>query len=748
VVELAGRLESGASFLVRDDRERPYFYVAAADASRVADTGRARVSPSSHRSMDGTPVARVEVSVPGEVPPLRDRLTKMGIGCYEADVRFATRYLIARGVRGALEILGSWRSRPGIDRVYANPVVAPGSWSPELRVLALDVETDPEASRLLSVALHGCGASEVLLLSPSAGRAPRGVLPAGSERELVVALSRRVAELDPDVITGWNVIDFDLTVLARAAGRLGVPLALGRGPEPLRLRPARGGRRSREAFVTGRVLLDGIDLLRGAFVKLEEYSLETAARAVLGEGKTLAGPDKARQILELYRSDPERFAEYNRTDARLALEILERLRLLPLAVERSRLTGMTLDRVGGAIASFDFLYLSELGRRRIVAPSVRAAAPGEESFGGHVLEPVPGLHRNVLAFDFRSLYPSVIRTFQVDPLGLLPPDHGERDAIVAPNGTAFRRGPGILPKLLDELVPTREAAIARGDRITSHAIKILMNSFYGVLGTPACRFYDPAVAGAITALGREILLWSRDWFLRRELQVLYGDTDSLFVASDRSVPENALAQGAELAAQLNGDLSEWLRERWEVESHLELRFERLFLRLLLPATRQGGAGARKRYAGLVADEVVLVGLEAVRSDWTPLAREVQRELYARLFRDEPVEDYLRGVVGELRCGARDQQLVYTKTLRKPLDDYTATTPPHVAAARKGGVAPGRRVRYLVTRSGPEPAEAAASPIDHEHYVQKQVRPVAEPVLNVLGLDFDRVVGDPTQLSLF
>jgi DNA polymerase-2 len=703
--------------------------------------------------MGGAPVARVEVALPGDVPPLRERLTRMGIECYEADVRFAVRFLIERGIRGSLSVSGAWRPGVGVDRLYRNPVVSPGDWCPTLRALALDVETDPEARQLLSVALHGCGVSEVLLVLPRGRRAPRGARAVEGEGELIGELCRRVAELDPDVITGWNLIDFDLTVMARVAARRGVCLALGRGPEALRLRAARGGRRAREAFVTGRVLLDGIDLLRGAFVKLEEYSLEAAARSVLGEGKTLTGTGRGARIVELYRSDPERFAEYNRTDARLALEIVERLGLLPLAVERSRLTGMTLDRVGGAIASFDFLYLTELGRRLIVAPGVRGGAPGEGSFGGHVLEPVAGLHRNVLAFDFRSLYPSVIRTFQVDPLGLLPPGDGEPDPILAPNGAAFRRGPGILTGLLDELFPARAAAIGRGDRVTSHAIKILMNSFYGVLGTPACRFYDPAVAGAITSFGREILLWSRDWFRDRGLEVLYGDTDSLFVASSCPSPEAALVQGRDLASRLNRALSASVAQRWRVESRLELRFERLFLRFLLPAARRGEAGARKRYAGVTAGEpegeIVLVGLEAVRSDWTPLAREVQRQLYARLFRDRPVEEYLRGVVAELRAGRLDGELVYTKALRKPLAAYTATTPPHVAAARKLGAAPGRRVSYLITRNGPEPAACPLSgPVDHEHYVQKQVRPVAEPVLAVLGLDFDRVVGDATQLSLF
>jgi DNA polymerase-2 len=204
--------------------------------------------------------------------------------------------------------------------------------------------------------------------------------------------------------------------------------------------------------------------------------------------------------------------------------------------------------------------------------------------------------------------------------------------------------------------------------------------------------------------------------------------------------------------ELNAELSAHVASTWRVESRLELQFDALYLRLLLMATRGGTAGARKRYAGLVrqGDEAQLVftGMETVRRDWTDLARRVQRELYARLFHDRPVEEYLKDVVAQVRAGQHDTALVYRKGLRKKLESYTAATPPHVAAARKMAGKPGWVVEYVITVAGPEPAAERAARIDHEHYVQKQVRPVAEPVLAILGLDFDRVVGDDVQLELF
>jgi DNA polymerase-2 len=202
---------------------------------------------------------------------------------------------------------------------------------------------------------------------------------------------------------------------------------------------------------------------------------------------------------------------------------------------------------------------------------------------------------------------------------------------------------------------------------------------------------------------------------------------------------------------LNRELAAHVQERWRVLSRMELVFDRLYLRLCLPAMRHGTAGARKRYAGLVGDgaagRVVFTGMEAVRGDWTELAKQVQRELYARLFADQPVEAYLREVVARLRAGALDERLVYRKSLRKPPAEYTASTPPHVAAARLAGQRRGR-VRYVVTTAGPEPADAPHAPFDYEHYVEKQLRAVAEPVLALLGLDFSQIAGSRQQLTLF
>jgi DNA polymerase-2 len=354
-------------------------------------------------------------------------------------------------------------------------------------------------------------------------------------------------------------------------------------------------------------------------------------------------------------------------------------------------------------------------------------------------------------FDFKSLYPSVIRTFNIDPLSYVA-HPGASDALLATEGGAhFRRASAILPGILDQLFPQREAAQRAHNEVAAHAIKILMNSFYGVLGTPACRFYNPALANAITGQGRHLLQWSQRWFESRGFKVLYGDTDSLFIHSGINAAEPGCERGAQLAQDLNRELAAYTETRWRVASRFELKFEKLYLQLFLPRIRHGTSGARKRYAGLLhssqPDAIEFVGMEVVRSDWTELAKRVQRELYLRLFRQQAVDHYLAEVVAQVRRGELDDALVYRKNLRKEAESYTATTPPHVAAARKSNQSPGSMVSYVITSAGPEPTDNVQHPLDREHYVTKQIRPVAEPVLGALGLDFERVIGDNRQLDL-
>jgi DNA polymerase-2 len=319
--------------------------------------------------------------------------------------------------------------------------------------------------------------------------------------------------------------------------------------------------------------------------------------------------------------------------------------------------------------------------------------------------------------------------------------------------------------------------------VASFVYKIIMNSFYGVLGASGCRFAGSELAGAITSFGQHILTWCRDFLESRGHRVIYRDTDSLFVlqprCADRPQEQQPLsACGAELAAEVNAELAGYLRGRWQVEPRLLLEFEKVYERFFLPPMRGEEAAARgraKSYAGLEAlpegrtaapdgaeapaeeaqayrARIEVKGMEAVRRDWTDLAHEFQLRLLELLFRRDPpaaFREYIAATVQDLQAGRLDDQLVYRKALRKPVAEYTRNTPPHVKAAEL--LEPGDRrglIRYLITVAGPQPAGRLSAPIDYGHYVEKQLKPIASAFAEALGTDLPTLFGAERQLSLF
>ena len=181
----------------------------------------------------------------------------------------------------------------------------------------------------------------------------------------------------------------------------------------------------------------------------------------------------------------------------------------------------------------------------------------------------------------------------------------------------------------------------------------------------------------------------------------------------------------------------------------------------MPTIRGADTGSKKRYAGMIqeggAQRMVFKGLETVRTDWTPLAQQFQQELYLRIFRNQPYQDYVRETIARLMNGELDEQLVYRKRLRRPLAEYQRNVPPHVRAARladEHNLKLGRAqqyqqrgtIKYVWTTSGPEPADYQQSPLDYDHYLTKQLQPVAEGILPFVNDDFATIVTG--QLGLF
>ena len=713
-------------------------------------------------ALDGRPVDAVYFRSQRALVEERERLRDVAEITLESDVKPSERYLMERFVTGALHIEGPAHERRGVLH-FDNPRIKAAEVRVDLSVLSLDIETDGFAGPLLSAAVATADRERVFVRAerPASWQRDEGDAPTidfvRDERTLLARLFAEIVAIDPDVICGWNITEFDLTMLEARSRELGVPFAIGRAGERARVLAGGAPGRVSIARVPGRTVLDGIATLKSATYSFERFTLEHVGRELLGRGKKIAPTaDPVAEIRRMHAEDVGKLAEYNLEDCRLVLDIFAKADLLGFAMERARLTGLPLDRQGGSVAAFDHLYLPRIHRRAVVAPDVGVDVEVIPSPGGHVLDSSPGLYRDVLSFDFRSLYPSIIRTFKIDPLGLAQP--GE-DPVPGEEGATFAREGAILPELIAKLHEARSSAMATGNTALSRAIKILMNSFYGVLGTPGCRFFDPRLPTSITRRGHAIIERARAYFEGERLPVIYGDTDSLFVhVKDAGPEEETAVRGRTLARTLTQLLADEIAREHRLESHLELRFESHYLRFLMPTTRGTDRGSKKRYAGMVrraggGTQLVVRGLEAVRRDWTPLARRVQLELLRRVLDDEPFEAWLLEVARDVQGGRLDDELVYRKRVRRELDEYGRGTgrgaPPHVQAARMLEATDAENatseVEYVITTRGPEPIEKRSAPIDYAHYVDKQLAPACDVVLPFLGTSFDRIAGKQTSL---
>ena len=757
--------------LVLEQQESVAFFPTAQESrlrNLLADLSNWRVGTTSLADFAGNPVSAIYFKSQRQLFAARDRLSNKQFHLLEADVKPTDRFLMERFLNSAARLQGRAKGAAGyldIEQARLTPVQV----RPNLKAVSLDIETDMTASQLYSIALYSDQHSIVLMrdegedeLVAESDTDSLSLQFFESEKRLLEALVKTLESIDPDVVMGWNVVNFDLRCLQEFADAHKVALNLGRNNEAVNWRQSRDGNDRYYALVPGRVVLDGIDLMRSATYQFENFSLEYVSGELFDRGKLIDDVDqRGAEISELFHTDKAALARYNLEDCRLVWDIFTLEKLLDFAVERSLLTGLELDRSGGSVAAIDFLYLPYLHRQGFVAPALEQLESSNISPGGYVLESEPGIHRNVIVLDFKSLYPSIIRTFHVDPLALVE-GLKENDAIPGFEGGQFSRTRTILPGLIKKLWAARDKAKADGNRVLSQAIKIIMNSFYGVLGTLGCRFFDTRLVSSITRRGHDIILQSKQFIKAAGFQVIYGDTDSVFVLMGDVGTKDEINKVNELGTRLAQDLNTWWREKlqreYQIESFLEMEFETHFLRFFMPTVRGSDAGSKKRYAGLLANgEIMFKGLETVRSDWSPLAREFQQVLYRKVFLNEPFVEYIKQIVADIQNGVFGPELVLRKRLRRKLSDYVKNVPPHVQAARKAEeirkklqlpalYEQGGWVEYVMTTAGPEPRQYRQSPVGYDFYIDKQLAPIADSILVFKQSSMDKILD--RQIGLF
>lgn len=787
-VYLFGRLENGESFLTINHFQ-PYFWIKKSElekAKKIAEKSGVAFETDKEKAknFDDDDVVKIILNLPSDVPKIRELLDAEKIECYEADVRFVYRFMIDNEIKGVTTIKGEYKKGNFVNRIYENPRFEPVSqtthsstaqYEPKLNVLSIDIETNMDStnknctnnvsSEIISISLYTENYKKVLIIYNEKKKGKlKNAMCFENEKAMLEYFKEQIHEIDPDIITGWNVVDFDFSVIRERFKEHKIPFVLGRAEWESSLKIQQDFFKESTADIAGRQVLDGMAMLRSSFIALEDYKLETAAQSILGRGKLIKGDNRGTEVMKLYKTDPQKVVDYNLEDAKLVYDILEKKELVRLYIHRSTLTGMQLDRVSASIASLDSMYLRETKKQGLVCPTSKYGDRGERIKGGFVRESSPGIYDYVIVLDFKSLYPSIIRTFNIDPFSFdsgagtdTSTKKGERGEIVAPNKARFFKKTGILPSIIQYLWDMRDKAKKKKDKITSNAIKISMNSFYGSLANPFCRFFNLDIANAITSYGRYIVQETAKKVEEMGYTVIYGDTDSIFVLSKAKTLEDADKTGKKIQDDITEFWAKTVKEWYKMPSFLELQYEKVYRKFIMPKLRGVDVGAKKRYAGLLiikdekgntTEKLEVVGMEFVRRDWTELAKVFQVELLNRIFHNKEVTDYVINFVKDLKKGKYDELLVYKKELRKGIDEYTKTTPPHVKAARLLDKIDSTIIEYVLTEKGPEPIQKLKSKIDYEHYAEKQLKPIADSILVFFNQNFDDLISGKKQTSLF
>ncbi|MES2072709.1 MAG: DNA polymerase II [Pseudomonadota bacterium] len=733
-------------------------------ASLLANSPGSEIQALSLKTFQQEPVIGVYCKQYRQISRLESALKELGIRLYEADVRPPERFMMERFITASVQIEGGEETDAAIIDCKLKPA---SDYRPVLSMVSIDIETSARED-LYSIAVEGCGDRRVFMLGSAPGEQPEldFVLEyCDSQKQMLERLNEWFRVYDPDVIVGWSVVQFDLRVLQAHSDKYKIPLALGRMGKPVEWRRHSAKKNYLFASTAGRLIIDGIEGLRAAMWSFPSFSLENVARAMLGEGKSIDNPyDRMDEIERRFHEDKPALARYNLKDCELVTRIFAKAKLLEFAMEHASATGLQADHFGGSIAAFSHLYLPRMHREGYVAPNA-GEIPGTSYPGGFVMESQPGLYDSVLVLDYKSLYPSIIRTFLVDPIGLVEGAAAQNpdDTVPGPNGTIFSRKRHCLPEIVTQLWQRRDAAKRDKNESLSQALKLLMNALAGVLGSSDCRFFNPDLVSAITLNGHWIMKQSRLLVEEAGYDVIYGDTDSIFVWLKRSHSE---AEAHEVADQLVNKVNQWWKEHLKttvgLECWLELEFDTHYQKFFMPTIRGEEYGSKKRYAGLVvspdgAEEIVYRGLETVRSDWTPLAQQFQQGLLMRVFKGEPYQEFVRDYTSKTLSGEFDDLLVYRKRLRRQLDAYQSNVPPQVRAARLADefnekqqrpkqYQNGGWINYVITLNGPEPIETAGSRIDYDHYLTRQLKPIADAILTPLHDSFANITD--TQGRLF
>ena len=765
-VQLYGRTRDGKSITVLNRGFDPYFHIVAPssrvrkwlegekeDGEEVRKLEDIELWVRSGGVADATLTKCLKVTMthPYRVPEYRDRYAE-GDNILAADIPFVYRFMFDKDMSSCVRFKGRELKGPERERFSTELVVeATGHedcapFHPPLTILSFDIENSLEEGRSTRPE-HEMKAGRIFTICCAIRRAGSDKLEyerivENDEKRILERFSELFRRIDPDVITGYNIENYDIPVVLERAEVHGVKVPWGRDRSMPRIRSERYWR------VTGRIVADAWWNAKRQ-LKPKKETLNAIAELVLGEKKEDVDP---KHIDREWKADRDKVVSYCTKDAELALRILENIRVLDKNMDLATVSRLPVDDVinGRTSNLIDSILIREADRQKIGVPMTRRTEKDSKIEGGYVHQVNPGLYRWVITLDFMSMYPSIIITNNIcfttisKKGGIESPMPGVR---FLPKEERVGLLPGILAKLMKDRGEAKaklKDAKKRGDTDTvvyydglQGAIKILMNSFYGVFASAFYRFTDNNIGAAITAFARRNITTIIKQLQHDGYNVIYSDTDSVFVLSPKDTKDEAVGLGKSLAEKFT---------RGDAVLEFEKVMDPFFTH-----------GAKKRYFGKVVwptEEMLVRGYETRRTDAFDYQSESLTDIFERVLRGDTdgAVQQAKDRVGKVSRGEVSvAKLVISRTAQDPSYYKNPDSMANVQAARKlmdmgYEFVPGMKVSWIVKDGSSSPQEVVpfidGRPFtdvpDFEYYAKRVAQSLAR-VTEVFGWDEDALI---------
>lgn len=673
---------------VKVDDFKPYFYVPYREHPESV-TG---VTPPDHyKGLMNEDIAKIELEIPDDVKSAREGYSRT----WEDDVKFKTRYLI--------------------DRV---PKIEPC----KLRVQYTDIESCIETGQTISIAVYDnylekcvtfvwrkdltSGKMEKEYSFPNGYVFKATIYKFQTERQMYEAYAKFVQATDPDILTGWYFLDFDMKEIINRMQLLGVGSGkLSSLGKCYLKKDNHMGKLKETPVCQGRIPWDMLQAYADIQpTKLADASLEAVSQKELGEGKH----QHELSITDMWNQNISELVEYNCKDSVLVYRIDKKCHTLDYYDALRTFTGCGWENLYSNSQMWD-IYLLRKVNTKCALPSKRGQniprIPGAEVF-----TPTKGIHEWVCLLDLKSLYPSIIITFNMSPETLVrgQPEPG-RKVYRLKNGVSFYAEPkGLLPTVLLELLAKRNEYKKEMGKYKfgsaeydvyfnlQTAVKVHMNALYGAMLFSGFRLATREVGESITFCGRNIIMWIRQEVQNLGFKVLYGDTDSVFFFAHKKNLKDIVPEFTQVTEHLNNNLPLKVEDLGGSQEASVIKIEpkkvysKIFMTLKKSSKKGKEEAAKKRYAGRAVweggkeiDEPDIMGFEVRRANSSAMSRELQKKCLKVLIGYEPY-DKLRGYIVEaekmLKSEDPEWELVGVPQGIEDLDSY-ATEGPYVRGCK-------------------------------------------------------------------